>query len=77
MFVRLENGELLNLNHVIRIFVEQHRVMAEYARGETVRFATIHSGTEHQCNFAFNMLRNSLDVISTEISAQEDLDDVR
>ena len=64
MFVELENGELLNLNHVVKIFIEKQNVIAEYASGDNVRrFATIHRGTEHECNHVLTTLKNSLDVV--------------
>ena len=102
MFVELENGELLNLDYVVRIFVEKQNVevgtrtpeqdellgaedrnsescsvTAEYVSGGTVHFGVIHCGTERQCNFVLNMLRNSLDMASTEFSAEEMPDNVQ
>ena len=69
MFVELENGELLNLNYVVRIFIEEHappayRVTVEYVSGGSVCQGSIHRGTVQQCNFILTALKNSLDVVS-------------
>ena len=65
MFVELENGELLNLDCVVRIFAEtpssgRCKVTAEYVRGGTVLSTVIRSGNERDCKFTLNTLRNSL-----------------
>ena len=70
MFVKLENGELLNLAHAVRIFKAQSRdeewsIEAEYQKGNLPVFGVIYRGTEPQCDFAWNNLVNSLEVVST------------
>lgn len=68
MFVELEKGELLNLDCVVRIFIEKqnsesYKVTAEYVSGGTIHFGVIHRGTVSQCNLILSTLRNSLDIV--------------
>ena len=72
MFVKLENGELLNLAYAVRIFVERRSseicsVEVQYVNGDKLVIGVICRGTESQCNQAFDNLGNSLDIVSAEL----------
>ena len=66
MFVRLEDGQLFNLNQALRIKVmmplgsDDWCLVLEYLIGEEHRQSIITRGTESQCNLALEQLEASL-----------------
>ena len=75
MFFKLENGDLLNLNHALRISIlpraENPSQWCVAARFHDDVIEVLYEGDQLQCRTAVHILSGSLGLASTELFPRE------